>query len=140
MQVRLMRLSFLSVLVFSELLDSCIIPCLSILRVCQRQLQMLYRLKRSRFSQNEIYHASEVVEVIVFKCASVQKSMFKHTSGCPETTANALATAESRCFLKMSFPIQVGLLSPGLSEMLVCQGLCPTTGVRGKAGPVHTPF
>jgi len=71
MQARLMRLSFLSVLVFSELLDSCIIPCLNILWVGQSQRQMLYRLGRSSFSQNGIYHASEVDEVVIFKCASV---------------------------------------------------------------------
>ena len=71
MQVRLMRLSFLSVLVFSELLDSCIIPCVSILWVDQSQRQMLYIMKRSSFSQNEIYHASEVDEVVIFKCACV---------------------------------------------------------------------
>jgi hypothetical protein len=71
MHVRLMRLSFLSVLVFSELLDSCIIPCLNNLWSGQSQRQMLYGLKRSSFSQNEIYHASEVDEVVIFKCASV---------------------------------------------------------------------
>jgi len=71
MQARLMRLSFLSVLVFSELLDSCIIPCLNSLWNGQSQRQMLYRLKRSSFSQNEIYHASGVGEVANFKCASV---------------------------------------------------------------------
>jgi hypothetical protein len=70
-QVRLARLSFLSVLVFPELLDSCIIPCLNILWVDQHQRHMLYRLKRSSFSQNDIYHASEVSEVAIFKCASV---------------------------------------------------------------------
>ena len=71
MQVRLVRLSFLSVLVFSELLDSCIIPCLDILWVDQHQRQMLYRLKRLSFFRNGIYHTSEVGKVVIFKCASV---------------------------------------------------------------------
>ena len=59
--------------------------------------------------------------------------MFKHTGGCPETTVNVLETIESHCCLKMRFLIQVGFLRPGLSEMFVCQGLCLTTSVRGKA-------
>ena len=58
-------------LVFSELLDSCILPCLNILWVGQSQRQLLYRLKRLSFSQNEIYHASEVDAVVIFKRASV---------------------------------------------------------------------
>ena len=65
------------------------------------------RFRNSRNSciyfQNEFQHANEFSEVVIFKCSSVllivwfrQKSMFSHTSGCPETTANARKAEESQ--------------------------------------------
>ena len=93
---------------------------------------MLYGLKRSSFSQNEIYHASEVGEVVIFKCASVQKSMFKHTSGWPETTANALDSQKLGVPFKWVFCAQVCPKCLKVSSLI--------TGARGKAGLVHTSF
>jgi len=71
MQVRFVRLSFLSLLVFSELLDSCIIQCSFTRAVAQKQRRMLLRLETSSFFQNEIYHASWFDELVIFKSASV---------------------------------------------------------------------
>ena len=70
MQVMLLRLSFLSLLVFSELLDSDIIQCIFTRAVAQKQQQMLERLQSFSFFQNEIYHASGVGEVVIFKSSS----------------------------------------------------------------------
>ena len=47
---------------------ACVCVCVC---VCVCGWQILYILKRSSFSQNDIYHASEVSEVVIFKCASV---------------------------------------------------------------------
>ena len=76
---------------FSKLFDSCIILFLNILRVRQS-----YRPKRSSFSENEIYHASEVGKAIIFERDRVKKSISKHTSWL--TTAGALETQEIKFF------------------------------------------
>ena len=71
MQVGLVSLLFLSLLVCSKFLDSCIIQCSFTRAVAQKQQRMLPRLETSSFFQNEIYHASWFDELVFFKSASV---------------------------------------------------------------------
>ena len=63
--------SFSSVLVFFLLHAFDRSLCLNIRAVAQKQRQMLVKLKKVSFSQNEIYHANEFSEVLLFKCFSV---------------------------------------------------------------------
>ena len=86
---------------FSEFHDFNRSLCLNARAAVRKQRQVLEKLKKVTFSQDEIYHATEFSEIVIFKCPSVlriaflrQKSMFKRTSGCPETMANARETEE----------------------------------------------
>ena len=70
-----------------------------------------------KFFQNEIFHASKVGEVVIFKSASVLRiawflynSMYLHTGGCPGTTVNASETEKIKFFFKMRLIMQVRLL------------------------------
>ena len=69
--------------------------------VAQKQWQILEKLEKSGFSQNEIYLAngfSEVVSFRVFQCSRKRMGLIKvyfySSSGCPETTVNAFETKE----------------------------------------------
>ena len=54
-----------------KFLDSCIIQCSFTWAVVEQQRRMLPSLETSSFFQNEIYHASGISEVVIFKFGSV---------------------------------------------------------------------
>ena len=58
-----------SVLVFSETHDYNRSPCLNVRSVAQIQRQIPEKLKNVSFSSNEMYHATEFSEVVIFKCS-----------------------------------------------------------------------
>ena len=83
MQPSFLRFWFSSYPVFSEFHGFNRILCSNARAVAQKQRQVLEKLNKVTFSQNEIYHATKFSELVLFRCPSIfcivllwQKSMF----------------------------------------------------------------
>ena len=71
MQPSFLRLGVSGYPVFSELHDFNRSLCFSARAVVRKQRQVLEKLEKVRFSQNESYHANEFSELVIFKCSNV---------------------------------------------------------------------